>query len=63
MKRSKAEQALDKQIERIFYTRCAGVQLNVLDIGKVFAAGRAAAATGADLEAAVIAAVAALRVN
>lgn len=54
---------LDKQIEQIFYAHCSGIQINVLDIGKVFAAGRAAAAAGESIEAAVIARVAQLRVN
>lgn len=54
---------LDKQIERIYYANCAGVQINVLDISKIFAAGRAAAAAGTDIEAAVLNAVATLRVN
>jgi hypothetical protein len=55
--------ALDTQIERIFYANCSGIQLNVLDIGKVFAAGRAAADKGESIEAAVLTSVAALRVN
>lgn len=54
---------IDKQIEATFYRTCGGVQLNVLDIGKVFAAGRTAAESGGDIEAAVLAAVAVLRQN
>lgn len=54
---------LDKQIESIFYRSCGGVQLNVLDIGKVYAAGRTAAAAGGDIEAAIVATVATLRLN
>ena len=63
MKRSKADKALDKAIERIYYANCSGVQLNILDIPKVFAAGRAAYALNGNVEAAVLTAVAALRVN
>jgi hypothetical protein len=55
--------ALDAQIERIYYRIAQGVQSNVMDIGKVFAAGRQAAAAGGDLEAAVAASVAQLRQN
>ncbi len=42
-------------IEKIWYARFNGVAINILDIGKVFAAGREAAAAGLDIEAAVIA--------
>lgn len=59
--------AVDKMIERAFYRTSSGVQINVLDIGKIFAAGRKAHAESggseAMVESAVVAAVAALRVN
>lgn len=54
---------IDKQIAAIYLRNCSGVQINVMDIGKIYAAGRSAAAAGGDLEAAVMAAVAALRQN
>ncbi len=46
---------IDSVIEQIWYARFNGIAINILDIGKVFAAGRAAAAAGADIEVAVIA--------
>ena len=55
--------ALDKQIERIFYANCTGIQIDIMDIGKIFAAGRAAAAANGDIQAAVLASVATLRKN
>jgi hypothetical protein len=55
--------ALDKQIEQIFYATSSGVQIPILSIGKIFAAGRAAAVAGTSIEAAVVTSVAALRVN
>lgn len=61
--RNKAEKKLDAAIERIYYSRCSGVQINIMDIPKVFAAGHAAAAAGADIEAAIVARVAELRLN
>lgn len=55
--------AQDTLIERAYYRVAQGVQINVMDIGKVFAAGRQALAAGGDLDAAVAAAVAQLRQN
>ena len=60
---ARAAKALDTRIETAFYAHCSGVQLNILDIPKVFAAGRAADAAGLDVDAAVITAVDLLRVN
>lgn len=56
----------DQRIERAYGRTCSGVQVSVLDIGKVFVAGRAALASGADeaaLEAAIVAVVATIRLN
>jgi len=61
--RARALELLDSQIEAIYYRTCQNVQISVLDIGKVFAAGRAAAGAGQDIEAAVVATVAQLRKN
>jgi hypothetical protein len=55
--------ALDRQIEAIYYRSCSGVQIPMLAISGIFAAGRAAAAAGGDVEAAILAAVAAVRTN
>lgn len=56
-------QAIDREIERIYYRVGQGVQIGVLDIGKVYDAGRAAALAGGNLEAAIVAAVALYRKN
>ena len=45
-KRIKA--ATDKTIERIYYATCSGVQINIMDISKVFAVGRASIAANDD---------------
>jgi hypothetical protein len=58
-----AAKRLDKEIERIFYATCSGITIPVLDIPKIFVAGRAAAAAGTSIEAAVVGAVAVYRVN
>jgi hypothetical protein len=64
MKRqTKAEKQADKQIEQAFYRVANGAQINVMDLGKVFSAGRAAIAEGKDLDAAIRAIVAVLRQN
>jgi hypothetical protein len=55
---------IDRKIEAIYYKHCQGVTINVMDIGKVFEAGRLAALAGLSDEAiisAVLAKVAELR--
>lgn len=54
---------IDKLIEASFYRVANGVQIPIMDIGKVFAAGRAAIAEGRDLDTAIREIVAQLRVN
>jgi len=70
-KRTKAEkraeklaaERIDKMIESSFRRVACGVQINIMDIHKVFTAGRAALAAGQDLDTAIRAIVAVLRVN
>lgn len=45
---------LDKFIETVFYRHFSGVAVRLLDIPKIYAAGRSAAVEGRDIEAAVI---------
>jgi hypothetical protein len=63
MRASKADKALDKLIERIYYDNCAGIQINIMDIGKVFAEGRKAHAEGRDLRDAIVSFVQTIRCN
>jgi hypothetical protein len=42
------KQQLDRLVERAYYDHCAGTSISVLDIGKVYAAGRAAFVQGGE---------------
>ena len=46
-KQSKIEKAIDKRVEKAYYASCSGIQVNMMDIGKIFNAGRVACANGA----------------
>lgn len=60
---TKVEKKLDKEIEQIYYRHASGVQVNIMDIGKIFRAGRDAHARGEPMEPAIVAAIQAHRVN
>lgn len=60
------QNALDKKIEQVYYATCRGVQIDVMNISKVFDVGREALAKGADdeqLKAAIVAFVETIREN
>lgn len=59
----KRAKQLDAEVERIYYRNCSGIQIDVMDISKVFAVGRAALTNGLDAEAAVVAFVETIRKN
>ena len=40
------EKKIAKKVERLYYKRCSGIQINVMDIGAVFKVGKAAALAG-----------------
>lgn len=40
-----AENRLNKRVEAAYYARCRGIQINVMDISKVFDAGKKAIAS------------------
>lgn len=62
-KKSKADKLLDNQIEQIFYKHCSGIQINIMDVSKVFAEGKKAAAEGRDLTQAIVSFVDTIRKN
>jgi hypothetical protein len=49
----RAAKQIDKQIEAAFYRHCVGLQIPIMQISAIYAAGRLAAKEGRDLEAAV----------
>jgi hypothetical protein len=63
---NKAERAAEKRIEAAYYRRCRGVQVDIMDISKIFTVGHRAIASGAteaELEAAIVAFVETIRKN
>ena len=44
----RAERNLENRISRLYGLRCSGIQIDILDIGKVFETARKAAAEGLD---------------
>lgn len=63
MRQTKQEKAQDQLIEQTYYRLGQGVQINIMDIGKVFAMGRAALKAGQDLDEAIKLAISHLRQN
>jgi hypothetical protein len=55
--------AIDKKIEAIFYAKCQRVQIPIMRMSEIYAAGRQAAIDGGDIEQAVLAATLAIAVN
>jgi len=53
----------ERLIETTYYANCSGVQIDMMDIGKVFAEGEKALAEGRDLKTAIVAFVETIRKN
>ncbi len=49
-RKTKAEKLIDRRIERAYYDTCCNIQINVMDIGKIFAFGRIKIEAGEDDE-------------
>lgn len=63
MRQTKADKAMDKLIEKTYYAVASGVQVNMMDIGKIFAESRALIISGMTPETAVASVVAKYRLN
>lgn len=48
MSKSRADKIADSRINRVYCRSCSGVQIDIMDISKVFHVGRMAIAGGAD---------------
>jgi len=46
--KKREQEKIDKRVERVYYATCSGVQIDIMDIPKVFAVGRKAIEAGAD---------------
>jgi hypothetical protein len=45
---TKTYKAADARVDRVYRENCSGVQVNIMDIPKIFRVGHAAIAEGAD---------------
>jgi len=64
--RKATKKQIDRRVEQAYYRSCSGIQINIMDIGRVFEAGRVSVAGGADdveLETAIRAFVDTIRQN
>lgn len=48
--RKPTKKQIDARVERAYYDTCSGIQIDIMDIGKVFQAGRNAIKDGVDDE-------------
>lgn len=62
-KQSKADKALDREIDKLYRENCANIQIDIFDIPKVFAEARKARAEGRDMKEAIVSFVNSIRKN
>lgn len=54
IKKTKAEKALDMEIEKLYKKHCSNIQISMMDIPKVFEAARKARHEGKDMGEAIV---------
>ncbi len=60
---SKADKALDREIDKLYRENCSGIQIDIFDIPKVFAEAKKAKAEGRDMKEAIVSFVNKVRKN
>lgn len=62
-RQSKADKALDKEIDELYRTHCANIAINIMDIPRVFTEAKKARAEGRDMKEAIVSFVESIRKN
>ncbi len=62
-RKSKAEKALDAEIDALYREHCNGIQVSIMDIPRIFAHAKQARAEGRDMKEAIVSFVNSIRKN
>lgn len=62
-RQSKAEKELDREINKLYNENCSNIQVNIMDIPKIFAHAKRARAEGRDMREEIISFVNSIRKN
>ncbi len=60
---SKADKALDREIDKLYRENCANIQINIMDIPRIFQVAKEARAQGKDMKEAIVTFVNSIRKN
>ena len=62
-RQSKADKALDREIDKLYRENCANIQINIMDIPRIFAEAKKARTEGRDMKDAIVSFVNSIRKN
>ena len=62
-RQSKADKALDREIDKLYRENCANIAISIMDIPKVFTEAKKARAEGRDMKGAIVSFVNSIRKN